>query len=50
MKLATPRWWYVRDRIPAPMTRMLLTPLSWAWAAVTANTAKLRKTPLMLVI
>jgi tetraacyldisaccharide 4'-kinase len=37
MKLATPRWWYVRDRVPAPMTRMLLTPLSWAWAAVTAR-------------
>ncbi|OYX35469.1 MAG: tetraacyldisaccharide 4'-kinase [Caulobacterales bacterium 32-69-10] len=37
MKLATPRWWYVRDRIPAPMTRMLLTPLSWIWAGVTAR-------------
>ena len=37
MKLATPRWWYVRDRPPAPMTRALLTPFSWVWAAVTAR-------------
>ena len=37
MKLATPRWWYVRDRPPAPMTRALLTPLSWVWAAITAR-------------
>lgn len=37
MKLSTPRWWYVRDRAPAPITRALLTPLSWIWAAATAN-------------
>ncbi|HEY8003574.1 MAG TPA: tetraacyldisaccharide 4'-kinase [Phenylobacterium sp.] len=41
MKLATPRWWYVRDlsarRGGMPVTRMLLTPLSWIWAAVTAR-------------
>lgn len=37
MKLATPRWWYVRDRAPAPVSRALLTPVSWIWAAVTAR-------------
>ena len=37
MKLATPRWWYVRDRPPAPVTRALLTPLSWVWRAATAR-------------
>jgi tetraacyldisaccharide 4'-kinase len=37
VKLGTPRWWYVRDGAPAPMTRGLLRPLSWAWAAVTAR-------------
>lgn len=37
MKLATPRWWYTRDRRIAPVTRALLTPLSWAWAAATAR-------------
>ncbi|WP_372783616.1 tetraacyldisaccharide 4'-kinase [Phenylobacterium sp.] len=41
MKLSTPRWWYVRH---APtrgssigLTRALLTPVSWIWAAVTAR-------------
>jgi tetraacyldisaccharide 4'-kinase len=37
MKLATPRWWYVRRGAPAPVTRLLLRPLSWIWAAVTAR-------------
>lgn len=37
MKLSTPRWWYVRDRPPMAVTRALLTPISWAWAAVTAR-------------
>lgn len=37
MKLSTPRWWYVRERAPMPVTRALLTPLSWIWAAVTAR-------------
>jgi hypothetical protein len=37
MKLSTPRWWYVRDKAPGQVRRMLLTPLSWIWAAVTAN-------------
>jgi tetraacyldisaccharide 4'-kinase len=37
MKLSTPRWWYVRDGAPAPVTRSLLRPLSWIWAFVTAR-------------
>lgn len=37
MKLSTPRWWYSRDRRVMPMTRSLLTPLSWVWAGVTAR-------------
>ncbi|MBO9710596.1 MAG: tetraacyldisaccharide 4'-kinase [Caulobacter sp.] len=37
MKLATPRWWYRRDDAPSPVTRALLTPLSWIWAAETAR-------------
>jgi len=37
MKLGTPRWWYDRDRRVMPMTRALLTPLSWIWAGVTAR-------------
>ena len=39
MKLSTPRWWYVRgrDRASMPITRMLLKPLSWIWAAATAR-------------
>ena len=37
MKLSTPRWWYVRSSAPAPVTRALLVPLSWIWAAVTAR-------------
>jgi tetraacyldisaccharide 4'-kinase len=41
MKLSTPRWWYTRDlsarRGGMPISRMLLTPVSWIWAAVTAR-------------
>lgn len=37
MRPATPRWWYVRDGAPAPVTRRLLTPLAWIWAWVTAR-------------
>jgi tetraacyldisaccharide 4'-kinase len=37
MKLGTPRWWYVRYGAPMPVTRALLTPLSWIWASVTAR-------------
>jgi len=35
VRLATPRWWYSR-RPPAPLTRALLRPAGWIWAAVTA--------------
>jgi tetraacyldisaccharide 4'-kinase len=41
MKLATPEWWYVRDlsarRGAMPTVRALLTPVSWIWAAATAQ-------------
>jgi tetraacyldisaccharide 4'-kinase len=37
LKLATPRWWYARGRRAPSITRILLTPVSWAWAAVTAR-------------
>ena len=37
MKLNTPRWWYVRDRDHARMTRTLLKPLGWIWAGITAR-------------
>lgn len=37
MKLGTPRWWYVRRGAPAPITRALLKPLGWLWAAATAR-------------
>jgi len=37
MKLNTPRWWYVRDRSHARLTRTLLKPLGWIWAGVTAR-------------
>lgn len=43
MKLSTPRWWYRRDRRHAPMTRLLLKPASWIWAAVTAR--RIARTP-----
>jgi tetraacyldisaccharide 4'-kinase len=36
LKLRTPRWWY--DRHPRPsISRAVLRPLSWIWAAVTAR-------------
>jgi len=41
MKLSTPRWWY-RRRPPMRVSRVLLRPLSWVWAGVTA--ARMRKT------
>ncbi len=37
MKLATPRWWYSRDRRIGAVARALLTPLSWIWATATAR-------------
>ena len=36
MKLSTPRWWYRRRGAPMPLTRALLRPISWVWAAATA--------------
>lgn len=37
MKLATPRWWYSRDGKTGAVARLLLTPVSWIWAAATAR-------------
>ena len=37
MKLNTPRWWYRRERIPSPIARFLLTPVSWVWRWATAR-------------
>ena len=37
MKLSTPQWWYEHGRRSMPVTRALLTPLSWIWAGVTAR-------------
>jgi tetraacyldisaccharide 4'-kinase len=37
VKLNTPRWWYVRNSNHARVTRTLLKPASWLWAAVTAR-------------
>jgi tetraacyldisaccharide 4'-kinase len=37
MRWPTPRWWYLKGKGPAPITRAVLTPLSWAWAAVGAR-------------
>jgi len=37
MKLGTPRWWYEREPKHARVTRTLLKPASWLWAAVTAR-------------
>jgi len=37
MKLSTPRWWYSRDGKTGAVARLLLTPVSWIWAAATAR-------------
>ncbi len=37
MKLSTPRWWYTRDPAPGRVVRLLLTPASWIWSAVTTR-------------
>ena len=37
MKVATPRWWYDRDRRSGHVAKALLTPASWVWAAATAR-------------
>lgn len=43
MRLSTPRWWYVRGKGPAPVSRALLRPVSWIWASVTAR--RIARTP-----
>ncbi len=37
MKLSTPRWWYERSGRHGRVTRTLLKPVSWLWAAATAR-------------
>jgi tetraacyldisaccharide 4'-kinase len=37
VKLSTPRWWYDRRSRAAPVTRTLLRPVAWAYAAATAR-------------
>jgi tetraacyldisaccharide 4'-kinase len=37
VRLSTPRWWYRREGAPGFVTRMVLRPVSWIWAAVTAH-------------
>jgi tetraacyldisaccharide 4'-kinase len=37
MKLATPRWWYVREGGPGRVRRTLLKPASWVWTWATAR-------------
>ena len=37
MKVATPRWWYDRDRRSGYVAKALLTPVSWIWSAATAR-------------
>lgn len=37
MSLSTPKWWYLRDRRHAAVMRLMLKPLSWVWAGVTAR-------------
>lgn len=37
MKLSTPRWWYAREGREGRVLRVLLTPLGWVWADVTAR-------------
>jgi tetraacyldisaccharide 4'-kinase len=36
MNLPTPRWWYAEDAAAGRLTRALLTPAAWLWAAMTA--------------
>jgi tetraacyldisaccharide 4'-kinase len=38
MRMATPRWWYLRRRARAPLAgALLLRPVSWIWALATAR-------------
>jgi tetraacyldisaccharide 4'-kinase len=41
MNFVTPRWWYGRGPRPMPVTRALLTPVSWIWAWATARRLRL---------
>ncbi|WP_029417960.1 tetraacyldisaccharide 4'-kinase [Brevundimonas bacteroides] len=43
MKLTTPRWWYERHGRHGRVTRTLLKPASWLWAAATAR--RVARTP-----
>lgn len=43
MKLSTPRWWYERSGRHGRVTRSLLKPASWLWAAATAR--RIARTP-----
>ncbi len=43
MKLTTPRWWYQRSGRHGRVTRTLLKPASWLWAAATAR--RIARTP-----
>jgi tetraacyldisaccharide 4'-kinase len=43
MKLSTPRWWYERSGRHGRVTRTLLKPASWLWAAATAR--RIARTP-----
>ena len=44
MKLATPRWWYVRERPAMPVTRLVLTPIGWIAALNKAGEVALLST------
>lgn len=37
MRLAAPRWWYVRQGAPLRVTRTLAKPISWVWSYATAR-------------
>jgi tetraacyldisaccharide 4'-kinase len=37
VRLATPRWWYQRGARAPSVSRAILTPVAWIWAAVTAR-------------
>ncbi|PZQ46416.1 MAG: tetraacyldisaccharide 4'-kinase [Phenylobacterium zucineum] len=43
MKLSTPRWWYERSGRHGRVTRTVLKPASWLWAAATAR--RIARTP-----
>jgi len=37
LRLGTPRWWYARGGRAPSITRVILTPIAWIWAGVTAR-------------